>query len=878
MPRLNKLKIATGPSDTSPRERTSFNQGFRFQRGDAPDAGNKLDYDSLAPWLLATGTELISEGLRKPQRPAGDPGAEVSFVDPAFDDSNWRALDVPHDYGIEGPFQQDLPGETGKLPWHGPSWYRKRFELPKADTGKRIELEVDGAMAFSVFYLNGKLVGGWPYGYSSFRLDLTPYARIGGENLLSVRLSNPPLSSRWYPGGGLYRNLWLLKTHPIRVAPWGVFVSTPSVSAKRATVQVDVTLENGSASEVELTLATQLFEAQADGAPGGEAVATAEPFTFKLAPQLQALRSHCVELNKPKRWSLTSPRRYVAVTSVHADGKLVDRVLTPFGVRSVRFDSQQGFLLNDERVPLQGVCLHHDLGALGAAFNRSALDRQLSLLQEMGCNAIRTSHNPPAPELLELCDQRGILVMVEAFDCWRRGKKTPEGLKEGDPGFRYFDYATVFDDWHERDLRAMIRRDRNHPSVFCWSIGNEVIEQWFADGWKLSTRLAGIVREEDRTRAITSGFNGEIAGYSGFQTAIDVVGYNYKPDAYARLHASNPTIPIVGSETASTISTRGEYFFPVSDDPSQGQVDFQVSSYDLSTPRWALTPDREFQGLDECPYVAGEFVWTGFDYLGEPTPYNSDATNILNFSDPEARALHAKELEEIGRLSVPSRSSYFGIIDLAGFPKDRYYLYQARWRPELKMAHILPHWNWPERVGQITPVHVYSSGDEAELFLNGRSLGKRKRKAFQYRFRWDNVVYEPGKLKVIVTRRGKRWASATTRTTGRAEQIALASNREALTLGGSYLAFVTVSLTDAESLTVPRSKLPVHFSVEGPGRIVAVDNGDPTSFEPFQASSRTTFNGLALVVLRAAGERPGTLVLRAEAAGLTPATLRLRVR
>jgi beta-galactosidase len=863
---------------SAPRERLSFNSGWRFQRGDAPDANGALGYAALRPWLLATGVELMSEGLAKPQRPLGNPGDGVSFTRPDFDDSAWRALTLPHDFGIEGPFAQELPGETGKLPWQGTAWYRKRFELSQGDSGRRIALEVDGAMAFSSFWLNGHFIGGWPYGYTSFTLDLTPFLRVGGENVLAVRLENPEMSSRWYPGSGLYRNLWLTETSPVRVAHWGTFVSTPRITPRAAIVNVDVTLENLSSAELELTLITTLHELDEKGHSRAEASASSEFVVLTLPAGQQALRTQCIELEKPKLWQLKRPRRYVAITELHAGDRLLDRVETSFGVRSVEVDPDVGLLLNGERVPLNGVCMHHDLGALGSALNTRALERQLEILQEMGCNAIRTSHNPPAPELLELCDRRGLLVMVEAFDCWRRGKKQPEGLKEGDPGFRYFDYGSVFDDWHERDLRAMLRRDRNHPSVVMWSIGNEVLEQWYPDGWKLSTRLAGLVREEDRTRPITSGFNGEIAGYSGFQTAVDVVGYNYKPWAYEKLHRDNPTIAIVGSETSSCISTRGEYFFPVTDDIGQGQVNFQVSSYDLSAPPWALPPDREFAGLDAAPYVAGEFVWTGFDYLGEPTPYNSDATNLLNFSDPEAKAKMAAELERLGRLPVPSRSSYFGIVDLAGFPKDRFYLYQARWRPELQMAHILPHWTWPERVGEVTPVHVYSSGDEAELFLNKKSLGKRKRKPGAYRFRWDDVLYEPGKLQVVVRKQGKKWATATRRTAGAAAKLVLSADRAKLSADGNDLSFITVTVADERGELVPRSSPLIRFSLEGPAVLTAVDNGDPTSFEPFQASERHAFNGLALCVVRTQAGKPGAIRVRAEAGGLVGAEISLSSR
>jgi beta-galactosidase len=412
-----------------------------------------------------------------------------------------------------------------------------------------------------------------------------------------------------------------------------------------------------------------------------------------------------------------------------------------------------------------------------------------------------------------------------------------------------------------------------------WSIGNEVIEQWFSDGYELAQRLAGIVREEDRTRPVTSAFNNDQAGFVGFERAVDVVGFNYKPTAYRAFHERHPTIPTLGSETASTLSTRGEYFFPLEpDNKLHGRVNFQVSSYDLSTANWAVTPDGEFRGLDESPFAAGEFVWTGFDYLGEPTPYNTDATNVLNFSDPEERARMQRELDEIGKIRVPSRSSYFGIIDLAGFPKDRFYIYQARWRPNLKMAHILPHWNFPERVGQVTPVHVYSSGDEAELFLNGRSLGKRKRKKLEYRFQWNEVVYEPGTLEVAVKKRGKPWARAVTATTGPAKKLVLTPDRRVLRADGRDLAFVTTAVADRKGATVPRRHDRVRFSVTGPGAIVAVDNGDPTSFESFQATERKAFNGLALAVVRTKARTSGTIELRAEADGLEPARVTVTSR
>lgn len=866
----------------APRERVLFTQDWRFIRHDPAAGREPPGYEALRPWLLATGAELIGAGTRdQPARPTDNPPNGGPYAQPEFDDSGWRRLDLPHDWGIEGPFDQALSGETGKLPWPGVGWYRKLFAIPAADAGRSVFLDIDGAMAYSAVWLNGHLVGGWPYGYTSYRLELTPYLNFGGDNVLAVRLDNPPNSSRWYPGSGIYRNVWLVKTGAVRVRHWGVFITTPRVSAGEALVNIDVEVENRSEANVALAVTTQVFELDANGQPGDAPIAQsgAVPLDLDPARARLAARSNQVTVPNPKLWSLESPQRYLAVTALtNADGVLLDRVETPFGIRTLEFTADRGFLLNGRRVPLRGVCLHHDLGALGSAINVRALMRQIELLQAMGCNAVRTSHNPPAPELLELCDRLGMVVMVEAFDCWRRGKKWSPETTEFDPAVRYFDYARVFDDWHERDLRAMIRRDRNHPSVVMWSIGNEIIEQWVPDGWQLAIALAGIVREEDRTRPVTAGLNNQESGFIGFERAVDLVGFNYKPWQYGAFHAQHPTIPVFGSETSSTVSTRGEYFFPVSADKALGRVDFQVSSYDLYAPRWAITPDGEWRGLDEHPSALGEFVWTGFDYLGEPTPYGGDPAEKLEFSDPAEQAQRQQELVERGRIDAPSRSSYFGIIDLAGFPKDRYFLYQSRWRPELPMAHILPHWNWPERVGQVTPVHVYSSGDEAELFLNGRSLGRKKRGPLEYRFVWESVTYAPGELRVVAYKGGAKWAEAVRKTTGPAAKLALAPDRAVVRADGTDLAFVTLSIVDADGLVVPRTRNHVRFSLRGPGEIVATDNGDATSHVSFQSRERAAFNGLALVIVRPRAGEPGTLVLRAESDGLESVEARIASR
>jgi beta-galactosidase len=816
--------------DAHTRERASFDAGWRFNKGDPAGTQAPPADASLEAWNAPVTGEQ-------------------------FDDAAWRKLDLPHDWGIEGPFNQAWPGETGKLPWWGVGWYRKHFSVPSADAGRRIYLDIDGAMSHAAVWINGHYVGGWPYGYASWRVDLTPWVKPGAQNVVAIRLDNPPDSSRWYPGGGIYRNVWLVKTAPLHVAQYGTYVTTPRVTAEAATVDVRATLQND-AGDTRAQVATEIYALDAAGKRTGEPVARQEASgAVKLSTGRQAEISQTLTIPQPRLWSVASPQRYVAVTTVSADGKVVDQVETPFGIRNITLDPERGLLLNGQRVTLQGVCMHHDLGALGSAINVRALERQLEILREMGVNAIRTSHNPPAPELLDLADRMGFLVLDEAFDAWALAKKPN-------------DYHTLFAAWHDQDLRAMIRRDRNHPSVFAWSIGNEIPEQGKPEGWKLAAHLAEIARGEDRTRPVTAAYNHTDSGYNGFQEAVDLFGYNYKPQEYAKVHAHAPHIPVFGSETASTVSSRGEYVFPVSDDKSKGLADFQVSSYDLSAPPWATPPDAEFRGQDDNPFVAGEFVWTGFDYLGEPTPYNSDSTNLLNFSDPAQQQRAAKELADLKKISVPSRSSYFGIVDLAGFKKDRFYLYQARWRPELPMAHLLPHWNWPERVGKITPVHLYTSGDEAELFLNGKSLGRKKRGPRDYRLRWDDVVYQPGTLHTVVYKNGKPWAEDTVQTTGKPARLTLSADRTLLHADGADLAFVTVKVADKEGRMVPRASDRVRFTLSGPGEIVATDNGDATSFESFQSPSRKAFNGMALAIVRTRPGQAGKLVLTASAPGL----------
>jgi len=821
----------------SPRERISLDAGWRFFKGDSPEAGTNLNYAVIRDWILPTGNPFTTNVPAV--RPEGPPLAGISFANPYFDDSEWRLVNLPHDFGIEGPFDPALPGSTGKLPWFGVAWYRKALDIPESDKGKKIYLDVDGAMAYATVWMNGRCVGGWPYGYASWRVDLTPYLDFGGDNIVSIRLDNPPDSSRWYPGGGIYRNVWLVKTAPVHVAHWGTYVTTPEASAKAATVKIQVNVDNDTDADANVMVNNQIFELGADGARGremGMVLVSVDGLT--VAAHKSGPARGEIAFEKPKLWSVEQPNRYVVVTSILQDGRLVDRCETPFGVRTIEFTVTNGFLLNGKRVPLNGVCDHSDLGALGSAINTRGLERQVEILKGMGCNAIRTSHNPPSPELLDICDRMGMLVMDESFDCWQRSKQARSGGN---------DYARIFDAWHERDWRAELRRDRNHPSIILWSIGNEVGEQSRTNGFWIGAELTAIAHQEDPTRPTTSANSDVNSGYNGFAANEDVFGYNYKPWEYGKFREANPNQPLFGSETASCISSRGEYFFPVSTNKAGGMSDHQMSSYDLYAPRWATPPDTEFTGQDKYPFVAGEFVWTGFDYLGEPTPY--DRT---------------------------SRSSYFGIIDLAGFPKDRFYLYQARWRPDLPMAHILPHWNWPDRTNQVTPVHVYTSGDSAELFLNGKSLGRKTKGPFEYRLHWDDVVYQPGTLKVVAYKNGRKWATDVMKTTGSAAKLTLQADRTKIAADGQDLSYITVTVADRKGLLVPRSKNHIKFEIKGPGEIVVTDNGDATSFESFQAPEHNAYNGLALVIVRAKAGQPGTIRLKAEADGLKTATIRIK--
>lgn len=859
------LPAQDAPAPASLRQRTNFDADWRFQKGDpAGSPSAQVSYARIKGAVIASSAAFLGTGSGPVSQ---DLGKDVPCTQPGFDDGGWRALDLPHDWAIEGPFDQALPGDTGKLPWQGIGWYRKHFKLPAEGLKDRCTfLDVDGAMAYAAVWCNGKFVGGWPYGYTSFRLDLTPFLKTdGSENVLAVRLDNPPESSRWYPGAGIYRHVWLVQTAPVHVAHWGTAVRTPKVSAQEATVIISVTTDYGtSASGKKLVNQTEIFECNAQGQAVGKPVATvaangATGIPEHTTPGRITLYGETATIPHPRLWDLQHPFLYAAVTTVLENGQPVDRYVTTFGVRSIQFTADNGFLLNGKRVPLQGVCDHHDLGALGTAINDTALERQVTKLKEMGCNAIRTSHNPPAPELLDLCDRLGILVMDESFDCWKQGKNRN-------------DYNLLWTDWHEKDMRALVRRDRNHPSVILWSIGNEIPDQETAEGPALAAELTALAHDEDGgpglSRPTTSACNDPRSGYNDFHKGIDVMGFNYKPEEYRKFRASSPDQPVISTESSSCVSSRDFYLFPVTNDKNGGKADFQVSSYDLYAPPWATPPDWEFKGQDEAPFTGGEFVWTGFDYIGEPTPYGEDVTNLLNFTDPVEKQKMAEQLRELGRLRVPSRSSYFGIIDLAGFPKDRFYLYQARWNPTFPMAHILPHWTWPDRVGQVTPIHVYTSGDEAELFLNGQSLGRKKKGPMEYRLRWDDVKYAPGEVKVVAYKNGKEWATDSVKTAGDAARVALLAENFTVHGGGAGTAYFDAVLVDKDGTPVPQAGNAVKFTVSGPAEIVATDNGDATSHAPFQAHAVKAFNGKCLVIVRAKAGASGPITVHAEVDGL----------
>lgn len=878
----------------TPRERQRLETGWRFRRLAPDQVDHALDYIpwpdlgeaqdgkdadarpeavrhatadiGLRPWILPSANALLPDASAHAARPDHAPPVTPDAADPAFDDEDWQTVSVPHDWAIAGPFLPDGPhGGMGRLESWGVGWYRRELEITAEDAGRSIHLEVDGAMSYSSVWVNGELVGGWPYGYNGWRLDLTPHVTPGGRNVLAIRLDNPPRSARWYPGGGLFRNVWLLKTSPVAIGQWGTRITTPEVSEETAHVDVEVTIDSSLPEPTEVQVVTEIFaleESSAHAASArvratdrhGDSVARTAPVTVTIDPRTAATAFASATIERPALWGpppTQHPHRYLAVTTLHSGEEILDEVQTPFGVRRIEFDADDGLLVNGERIRIQGVNNHHDLGALGAAFNDRAAQRQLEILQEMGANALRTAHNPPAPELLDLTDRMGILVLDEVFDSWY-ARKTD------------LDFHLIFEDWHEADLRAMIRRDHHHPSVILWGVGNEVGEQYTErEGAAVARRLVEIAHEEDPSRLTTTAMN-YAKPHMPLPAEVDVIGINYQgegirqepefegterirtPPQYGPFRAAFPNTPILGSETASALSTRGTYLFPVVEGQSAPARDGRgaddasclVSAYELHAVDFGSTADKVFASLERHPFVAGEFVWTGFDYLGEPTPYYS------------------------------ARSSYTGIVDLAGFPKDRFWLYRAHWRPDVPTAHLLPHWTWPGREGEVTPVHVFTSGDEAELFVNGVSQGRRSKQPGQFRLRWDEVVYEPGEVRVQTYRDGAPWAEHSVRTAGAPTRLDLTADRDAIAADGSDLVFVTARVLDADGIEVPTASHPLRFSVEGDGCLVATDNGDPRDLTAFPSPQRRAFSGRALAIARAQAGGQGHLLITVGSDGL----------
>jgi beta-galactosidase len=758
-----------------------------------------------------------------------------------FDDFSWKTVSVPHDWAISGPFDKEIDkqvttivqngetkptektGRTGALPYIGDGWYRRKLEIPILKANQKVLLQFDGAMSEPRVYLNGTLVGEWNYGYNYFYLDITNHLKKE-DNILAVHLNNKPKSSRWYPGAGLYRNVHLIIKEEKSIEQWGVTVTTPMVSVAFAKVNIKtkITAKN-------MELITQILDGD------GKQVATDTSSTIFGNEIDQNLK-----LSNPKLWSPETPNLYLAVSSLYENGVLKDVVKTKFGIREISFKPGIGFSLNGVVRKFKGVCLHHDLGPLGAAINIAALKRQLTILKEMGCDAIRSSHNMPSPEQLALCDEMGFMFLAESFDEWAKAKVTNG-------------YHLYFNTDAEKDIVNLVRATKNHPSIVMWSSGNEVPDQSGAEGVKRAKWLQEIFHREDPTRPVTVGMDQvKSVMLSGFGAIMDIPGLNYRVHLYEEANKTFPQGFILGSETASTVSSRGIYKFPVTIGKDKKYDDFQSSSYDLEYCSWSNLPDDDFAMQDDKPWVIGEFVWTGFDYLGEPTPYDE---------------------------SWPSRSSYFGISDLAGLPKDRYYLYRSRWNNNKPTLHLLPHWNWEGREGQVTPVFVYTSYESAELFLNGKSLGIRKKdntsKQSRYRLMWMDVKYQPGTLKAVAyDKEGKPVAEEQVVTAGKPYRILLTPDRSKINADGKDLSFVTVSVVDKKGNPCPTAVNQLNFKIKGNGIFKAVCNGDATSLESFEQPTMKLFSG-KLVVLVQSTKTPGAITLEVTGKSLQGAKVEL---
>ena len=770
-------------------------------------------------------------------------GEHSEAISPNYDDTSWENVSVPHDWAIKGPFDKEVDiqkvaieqngekvatektGRTGALPYIGEGWYRTHFSLSNFDENKKVIILFEGAMSEPEVFLNGKKVGEWKYGYSYFYFDITEYINNTNKNTLVVKLTNVGLSSRWYPGAGLYRKVQVILKNKENINQWGTFITTPLVTKDLAKVNVKTKVSGDN-----LKLVTQIFDAEGNLVNSRESISIFDnEFDFNIA------------VDNPQLWSPETPYLYTAVSKLYSGDELKDEVTKRFGIRSINYDQKTGFNLNGEVRKFKGVCLHHDLGPIGTAVNKSALRRQLRILKDMGCDAIRSSHNMPSIEQLELCDEMGFMFLAESFDEWAKPK-----VKNG--------YNRFFNEYAEKDVVNLVHATRNHPSIVMWSSGNEVPDQWGTEGVKRAKWLQDIFHREDPTRPVTVGMDQVKATIeSGFGALLDVPGLNYRVHLYEEAYEKFPQGFLLGSETASTVSSRGIYKFPVEKASMKTYDDFQSSSYDLEYCSWSNLPDDDFVLQDDKPWVIGEFVWTGFDYLGEPTPY-----------------------DEVW----PSRSSYFGINDLAGLPKDRYYLYRSRWNTTDETLHLLPHWNWEGREGEITPVFVYTSYDSAELFLNGKSLGIQKKTNVtpqnRYRLMWMDVKYEPGTLKVVaLDDDGNPVAKKEVKTAGKPHKILLDSDVKTIKANGEDLAYVTVSVVDKNGIPCPTATNQLNFKVKGNGEFKAACNGDATSLELFHLPTMKLFSG-KLVVLVESTEEAGEIELKVTGQGLKAGKISLK--
>ena len=745
-----------------------------------------------------------------------------------YADAHWRSLNLPHDWAIEGDFSPGNPSGAGggALPG-GIGWYRKHFSVNPHEKYDRFTITFDGVYMNSTVYINGHQLGTRPYGYSTFEYDLTPYINRKGDNVIAVKVDNSDQpNSRWYSGCGIYRHVWLTKTMKKAYIPqWGQYVST--------TPQGDVRVKTdfaASGNRMKLSVRNTIYDAAG-----------------KIVAKSKGDQEQKLQVKNPHLWDIGKGYLYTVKSELVLNGKVVDVATTTTGFRDVKFDARKGFFLNGRNIKLNGVCEHHDFGCLGAAVNEDAMHRKLTILRNMGVNAIRSSHNPPAPELLNMCDSMGILVMDESFDMWRRKKSNG-------------DYARFFDEWHKRDLSDLVKRDRNHPSIIMWSIGNEIPEQWSKEGVEIAKHLQDICHQYDPSRPVTQGMDrAEAALKSGFAQAMDVPGFNYRVHKYYKNIEQLPQGFLLGSETASTVSSRGVYKFPVvvQNKDKNPYPDGQCSSYDTEYCSWSNLPDDDWKMQDDYSWVIGEFVWTGYDYLGEPTPYDE---------------------------YWPSRSSYFGICDLAGLPKDRYYMYRARWNEHQHTTHLLPHWNWQGREGQVTPVYCYTDGVEGELFVNGKSQGRvckdPSSRLDRYRLRWNDVKYEPGEIRVVTYNQyGDKVGEDVRRTAGEPTQIKLSvetpdhegiacmvegctdEHNTVLKADGNDLAYITVSLLDKDGNECPLADDEMTFEVSGAGTFKAACNGDATSLEPFTQSQMKLFSGKLVVIVQSKAQK-GNITLK----------------